>query len=257
METTTDCIFFQYMKNKILIFSFFILPAVTGGSSLFINSQYSNDDFVTCTIDPDKTTLKLYWKDDSGKPLKSLQALKDYCAAKKEKLIFAMNGGMYKEDCSPLGLFIQAGKTLTPVNKKNGSGNFYLLPNGIFYFTVNNTAHICVTNKFIDSSNIQYATQSGPMLLTDGNIHSAFKKSSTNINVRNGVGILPGNRVLFAMSKKEISLYDFANFFKTAGCSNALYLDGFVSRTYLPEKNWTQTDGNFGVMIGAVEKEIH
>ena len=118
METTTDCIFFPYMKNKILIFSFFILPAVTGGSSSFINSQYSNDDFVTCTIDPDRTTLKLYWKDDSGKPLKSLQALKDYCAAKKEKLIFAMNGGMYKEDCSPLGLFIQAGKTLTPVNKK-------------------------------------------------------------------------------------------------------------------------------------------
>jgi hypothetical protein len=33
-----------------------------------------------------------------------------------------------------------------------------------------------------------------------------------------------------------------------------LYLDGFVSRTYLQEKKWMQTDGNFGVMIGVTEK---
>ena len=52
------------------------------------------------------------------------------------------------------------------------------------------------------------------------------------------------------MSKKEVSFYDFANYFKSMGCKNALYLDGFVSLTYLPEQNWIQTDGNFGVIIG-------
>jgi uncharacterized protein YigE (DUF2233 family) len=52
------------------------------------------------------------------------------------------------------------------------------------------------------------------------------------------------------MSKTEISFYDFADYFRKAGCKNALYLDGFVSRTYLPVKDWTQTDGNFGVIIG-------
>jgi uncharacterized protein YigE (DUF2233 family) len=36
-------------------------------------------------------------------------------------------------------------------------------------------------------------------------------------------------------------------------CQNALYLDGFVSRTYLPEKAWKQVDGNFGVIIGVTE----
>jgi uncharacterized protein YigE (DUF2233 family) len=35
-----------------------------------------------------------------------------------------------------------------------------------------------------------------------------------------------------------------------------LYLDGLVSRTYLPEKEWTQTDGNFGVII-AVTKRLN
>ena len=53
--------------------------------------------------------------------------------------------------------------------------------------------------------------------------------------------------------KNEISLYDFAEYFKKLGCKNALYLDGFVCRTYLPEINWTQIDGNFGVIIGVTE----
>lgn len=70
------------------------------------------------------------------------------------------------------------------------------------------------------------------------------------MNIRNGVGILPDNRVIFAMSKQEINLYDFATYFKDLGCKNALYLDGFVSRTFLPEQNWVQLDGNFGVIIG-------
>jgi uncharacterized protein YigE (DUF2233 family) len=79
-------------------------------------------------------------------------------------------------------------------------------------------------------------------------------KGSTNLNIRNGVGILPNNNIVFAMSKKEINFYDFAAYFQKLGCKNALYLDGFVSRTYLPEKHWLQEDGNFGVMIGVIEK---
>ena len=88
------------------------------------------------------------------------------------------------------------------------------------------------------------------MLLIDGKIHSAFNSESTNLNIRNGIGILPDNKIVFVMSKKEINFYDFANYFKKLGCKNALYLDGFVSRTYSVKDNWLQTDGNFGVMIG-------
>jgi uncharacterized protein YigE (DUF2233 family) len=91
-------------------------------------------------------------------------------------------------------------------------------------------------------------------LVIDGEIHKAFNKGSTNLNIRNGVGILPNNKILFAMSKKEINFYDFAEFFKSKGCKNALYLDGFVSRTYCPNQNWMQTDGDFGVIIGVVSK---
>ncbi len=87
-------------------------------------------------------------------------------------------------------------------------------------------------------------------MVIDGKIHPEFQKGSANLNIRNGVGILPDRKIIFAMSKKQINFYDFADYFKRLGCLNALYLDGFVSQTYLPEKNWMQTDGNFGVIIG-------
>lgn len=134
-----------------------------------------------------------------------------------------------------------------------GEGNFYLKPNGIFYIKENDKAEICTTEKFINNGSIEYATQSGPMLLMNGKLHPDFQENSTNLNIRNGVGILPDNEIVFAMSKNKINFYNFAMFFKGMGCKNALYLDGLVSRTYLPQKNSAQTDGDFGVMIGIAE----
>lgn len=165
-----------------------------------------------------------------------------------------MNGGMYMEDFKPLGLYIEDGIKLKSLNKSEGSGNFYLKPNGVFYITNENVPFVCKTSDFV-SNNIKYATQSGPMLVVDGQIHSAFKKGSTNLNIRNGVGILPNNKAVFAISKTEINFYDFAKYFQQLGCKNALYLDGFVSRMYLPEKKWIQTEGNFGVIIGVTAKQ--
>ena len=160
-----------------------------------------------------------------------------------------MNGGMYKPGGAPQGLYVENGEVLSPIDTSNGNGNFYLQPNGVFYIKTDKIAAICKTTAF-NNNHIQYATQSGPMLVIDGDIHPAFKKSSANLNIRNGVGILPDNSIVFAMSRKEINFYDFAGYFKSLGCKNALYLDGLVSRTYLPEKNWIQTEGNFGVIVG-------
>jgi len=64
---------------------------------------------------------------------------------------------------------------------------------------------------------------------------------------------LPNNEIVFVMFKKKINFYNFVSCFKSLGCENALYLNGFVSRTYLPEQKWIQTDGNFGVMIGVTK----
>ena len=228
-----------------------IIILATAGIFAFTRRQINTDDrFVSYTVDAKKQDLKLYWKNDKQENLKSIQNLKNWLDKKHKKLVFAMNGGMYKQDNSPQGLFIENQKKITPLDTTSGNGNFYLKPNGVFYITIDNLPSISTTENFIDNEKVKYATQSGPMLVIDGQIHSALKKGSTNLNIRNGVGILPNNKTIFAMSKKEINFYDFAEYFQKMGCKNALYLDGLVSRTYLPEQNCTQTDGNFGVIIG-------
>jgi len=180
--------------------------------------------------------------------------LKEWLARKNQELIFAVNGGMYHKDLSPQGLYIERQKVIKEIDEKEkGYGNFYLQPNGIFFIDQENQAKIVKTDRLNNIAHIKYATQSGPMLLIDGVIHAKFTKGSKNIHIRNGVGVLPNGNLLFAMSKEKINFYDFANFFKLNSCDNALYLDGFVSRTYLPSKNWIQEDGNFGVIIGEIK----
>lgn len=215
--------------------------------------ELEDDRFVTYIVNPKKKKVTFFWKNENNENFKNAKNLKSWLAQHKKQLIFATNGGMYKKDGSPQGLYIENRKTKQKIDTANGNGNFYLKPNGIFYITADQLPHICSTQKFIDNGIVQYATQSGPMLVINGEIHSSFKEKSTNVNIRNGVGILPDNRIVFAISKKEINFYDFANYFKKLGCKNALYLDGFVSRTYLPEKKWIQTDGEFGVIIAVTK----
>jgi uncharacterized protein YigE (DUF2233 family) len=223
----------------------------------FIVKKDNKDDdrFIGYTVNPQKQYLQFYWKNDSNSILKSIANLQSWLATKNQTLVFAMNGGMYKQDNSPQGLYIEKQQLLSPIDTTSGEGNFYMKPNAVFYIDTSNKAFICNTDSFLFSSSIKFATQSGPMLLQNGQMHYKFKDGSTSLNIRNGVGILPNNELVFVMSKKEINFYDFANYFKELGCKNALYLDGFVSRTYLPEKKWVQTDGNFGVMIGVTEKK--
>ena len=240
-------------RIKIFISTIILFLATAGIFSFAKNDQPDDNRFVSYKVDTKKQDIKLYWKDDRNEIFRSIQNLKLWIDKSKRKLVFAMNAGMYKPDNSPQGLFIEKQATLSPLDTLDGNGNFYLKPNGVFYISTDNTPFICNSTKFKDNGKIKYATQSGPMLVSEGQIHSAFKEGSTNLNIRNGVGILPDNKVIFVMSKKEINFYDFANYFKSIGCKDALYLDGLVSRTYLPEKKWIQTDGNFGVIIGVTE----
>jgi uncharacterized protein YigE (DUF2233 family) len=232
--------------RKILLASLLLL---TSGLFSFDKIKPQQAAILEYRMNPKNQQVEFFWKNDKGEPFRSIENLKTWLNRQGKKLVFATNGGMYKSDNSPLGLYIEKNKTLARLNEASASGNFYLKPNGIFYITNDNEPVICTTDKFKSDSKIKYATQSGPMLVIDGAIHRKFTKASVNVNIRNGVGILPGGEVLFAMSTEAINLYDFADYFKKAGCKNALYFDGFVSRTYLPSKNWVQTGGNFGVIL--------
>jgi uncharacterized protein YigE (DUF2233 family) len=238
------------MNIKALLISFLL---VAGSLNISLAQEKNEDIFVSYKVDLKTSDLKLYWKNDKNEKFNSIGNLKNWLETQKKTLVFAMNGGMYMEDRTPLGLYIENKQQVRPLNKARGSGNFYLQPNGVFYITTDNKAAVCRTKDFTNNRKVKYATQSGPLLVVDGEINSVFTKGSSNTNIRNGVGVLPNGEVVFAMSKSLINFYDFAKYFQDMGCKYALYLDGFVSRTYLPEKNWSQTDGDFGVIIGVTK----
>jgi len=195
--------------------------------------------------------IHFYHKNPHGKIFKNFHTLDDYISSQNKHLSFAMNGGMYLRDLSPQGLYIENGKMIKKLDTtQEAYGNFYMQPNGIFFITKNKEAHVVTSKGFQYTDKINYATQSGPMLVIEGKIHHKFIPYSKNVHIRNGVGILPNGDLLFAISSKKINFYNFANFFKQHGCKNALYLDGFVSRIYLPKKGITQQDGLFGIIIG-------
>lgn len=216
--------------------------------------------FVGFEAKKDSCEIRMYWKDDKGAILGSIKNLKNYIEQTGDTLLYACNGGMYMENRFPLGYYIENGKTLQKINTKTGAGNFYLKPKGVFYLNKNNAPVIqsIETQKDREALRLQkinYLTQSGPMLVHNNQINSLFTKGSTNINIRNGAGILPNGNAYFAMSTYPVSFYDFAKHFKDKGCKQALYFDGFVSRTYCPPENYIQLGGNFGVMVAVVKKK--
>ncbi len=211
-------------------------------------------DILFYEVDLNDQSLSFFLEDDNGDKFNSFKRLNTFLEHKGKCLKFAMNGGMYLKDRSPQGLYIENSiqiKKLDTLSK--AYGNFYMQPNGVFYIDEQNQPGVCETPSY-NGVKAKYATQSGPMLVINGAIHHKFRLGSKNLNIRNGVGVLPNGNLIFAMSKAEINLYDFALFFKNKGCKNALYLDGFVSRTYLPSKGYTDLNqGNFGVIIGVYE----
>lgn len=224
--------------------------------SILFYAFSNNPTFVDYTVLKPNNNVILVWADSTNKPLNTFDNLASFIAKQGKELLFAMNGGMYMQNSFPVGLYIEKGKVISILNTKNAKGNFYLKPNGVFYITNNNTTNIIETSKFDKSKykSVKYATQSGPMLLTNGAVHKAFTKGSKNLNIRNGVGVLANGGLVFSISAKPVNFYDFAMHFKSIGCKNALYLDGFVSKMYYPEKKLKGSKNDkFGVMVAVVK----
>src|SRR5580765_7679429 len=84
------------------------------GGLICISAKRSpvDEKILSYTVDTKSQDLQFYWKDDSGKIFKSILNLKNWLDSKHKTLVFAMNGGMLKQDNSPQGLFIQQQITL-------------------------------------------------------------------------------------------------------------------------------------------------
>lgn len=199
-------------------------------------------------VDQKKANIALFLKDSNGEFINNFTNLKDILKKDKKELIFATNSGIFMQNYIPLGLHVEKGKQIRGLNKrKSGYGNFYMKPNGVFYIKNDNSAGVC---KSIDykSSGIKYASQSGPILVIDGEINPAFRKGSKHAHIRNGVGVLKDGKIVFAISEEQLSFYEFAAFFKKMGCKNALYFDGSISGVYYSIYDYYNDESDFAGM---------
>jgi uncharacterized protein YigE (DUF2233 family) len=148
------------------------------------------------------------------------------------------------------------GQQLSPINLQDGDGNFYLKPNGVFAVTDQKQAVIMDSTFFlVYQQHVLWATQSGPLIVHQGEIHPDLIPGSANLNVRSGVGVRDDGSVVFALSPAPVNFYEFAAFFRDRmKCPNALYLDGFISAFHLPGEAEKPGEHIFGPMFGVVAK---
>ena len=195
--------------------------------------SYGGSKYIICTFDLRAYHIRLFWKDEKGQPYAGFDHLPSRLDG--DPIVFAMNAGMYQTDLSPLGLYVEKGRTMRQVNTANGIGNFYLKPNGIFYISGEKPG-ILTTDRFVaQRPKVEFATQSGPMLVIDNRINQRIRPGSTSSKIRNGVGVRDNHTVVFAISEEPVSFWEFAMLFRDhIGARNALFLDGSISSLYAP-----------------------
>ena len=196
--------------------------------------------------------LQLFLRDDDGDVLGSFSAVE---ANEGRDLLFAMNAGMYHDDRDPVGHYVEDGREEMRVVTSAGPGNFGMLPNGVFCIR-DQSLRVFTTPTYVDEApDCTFATQSGPMLVIDGDLHPRFINGSDSRFIRNGVGTdWDGTRAVFAISNEAVNFHDFATLFRDRlNLPNALYFDGKVSRLYAPSINRSDFGWQLGPIVGVLD----
>ena len=211
------------------------------------------ESFTVCTIDLRQQRLRLFWLQGDGRPYGALGTL---AASQGGRLSFAMNAGMYDRDQAPVGLYVEDGREMRPVSTTDGPGNFHLKPNGVFWVKGEKAGVLDTTRYLRAKVRPDFATQSGPMLVIDGQIHPKISADGPSQKIRNGVGVPEGGHAaIFAISERPVTFGAFARLFRDdLGCRNALFLDGSVSALYAPGIGRSDISRPLGPLIGAMAR---
>lgn len=211
----------------------------TAQSTAPINVQrfdIAHNRYRAVIVDPARVDVRLRWMAPGGRPLGDLESARRQVRAEGKRFWMAMNSGIYSSRYTPLGLHVEEGQALGPLNQSSTpppgerDGNFFLTPNGVFMID-NGRARIMETGAFARSgARPRFASQSGPILIANGRLTRAASNSVRRETTRNGVGIDGAGRVVFLIADDSVSIATFATVFREKmGCTTALYFDGSIS----------------------------
>ena len=217
---------------------------------------YQDNVYAICEVDVTRERLELFLADENGAVFGHFGNIDAALAKNGQRLGFATNAGMYHEDRRPVGHYLEDGVEVQRVIPNAGPGNFGLLPNGVLCLR-DGRADVFETLDYLDQAPAcRDATQSGPMLVIDGELHPRFLVNSTSRYIRNGVGTSEdGTRAVFAISDTTVTFHEFGSLFRDhLGLKNALYFDGNISRLRAPDLGRSGSGfTTLGPIIGVVE----
>jgi len=161
-----------------------------------------------------------------------------------------MNAGMFDEQGRAIGLMIEDGRQVHAINRREGGGNFHLMPNGVFLVRKDGRAEVLESSRYQPSPDIEFATQSGPMLLVGGKLHPKFEPDGKSRFTRNGVGIKADGKPVFVISESAVSFGKLARFLRDRHqVRNALFFDGSVSSLWDPANNRMDSFAELGPLV--------
>ena len=123
-------------------------PSTVHTDQICAEREFEGVGYFVCIAEPAKHRIRLFWLQSDGKPYRSLTRLSEAAKAEGKALSFAMNAGMYHEDMSPVGLYVEEGRELAALQIGEGDGNFFLKPNGVFFVTRDGRAAVLTTEDY-------------------------------------------------------------------------------------------------------------
>jgi uncharacterized protein YigE (DUF2233 family) len=218
---------------------------------------FDGANFTACEVDMAEADVRLFLRDETGAVFGTFGRVESELP-EGSRLALAMNAGMFHDDRSPVGLYVEDGAQEMRIITSDGPGNFGLLPNGVLCLSPGHAA-VIESRRFADAPpDCTYATQSGPMLVIDGALHPRFLPASDSLNIRNGVGVsADGERMWMVISDQPVNFHHFGRFFRDyLETPNALYFDGRVSRLHAPEIGRSDLGFPVGPIIGVVVGDV-
>lgn len=214
--------------------------------------RFEEKSFTVCEADPARETVRLFHSDGDGKVLGTFDNAEATLGG--ASFAWAMNAGMYHPDRRPVGLYVENGREIGRIVTRKGPGNFGMLPNGVLCLD-DASASVIEARRFkAEGIRCRYATQSGPMLVIDGALHPRFLKDSDSTYIRNGVGVRSDGRLMTAISNQPVNFHQFARLFRDVlETPNALFMDGNISRLYVPGLKRHDLGFPMGPILGVVE----
>lgn len=217
---------------------------------------FEDSKLTHCIADPAKHRIVMDLGPDDGAPYRSLAQLAAGRAADAAPVAFAVNGGMFDGEGKPIGYYVEGSQRLKELNRNEGSGNFHMSPNGVFFGT-GGKWQVRTSDDFYSNVGDRpaFGTQSGPMLLIDGKLHPEITDDGPSRTRRNGVGVDAQGRAHFVISEGAVSFGKLARYFRDeAKTPNALYLDGGVSSLWDPAAERMDTRAPLGPLIVVEQK---